>query len=119
MEIKLRPPPPPPHIHKAEICQDNRIILYEGVKLENQHTRKILGTLSWVYKPSDYSMVIGGGNPCWSYWSQDLHPTKTVRHRDAHSSAMSREVTSHPIRGLSMGVSSVPDDLEETGTYWT
>ena len=23
-------------------------------------------------------MVIGGGNPCWSYQSQDLHPAKTI-----------------------------------------
>ena len=37
-----------PHIHKAEIHQDKRIILYEGSKLGNQHTRKTLGTLSWV-----------------------------------------------------------------------
>ena len=27
-------------------------------KPENQHTRKTLGTLSWVYKPSNYPMVI-------------------------------------------------------------
>ena len=79
-----------PYIHNAEIRQDKRIILYEGSKLENQHTRKTLGTLSWVYKPSNYPMVIGGDNPCWSYRSQDLCPTKTVRHRDAHSSAKVR-----------------------------
>ena len=42
-----------PHIHKAKIRQDKRIILYGGSKLENQHTRKTLGMLSWVYKPSD------------------------------------------------------------------
>ena len=71
-----------PYIHKAEICQDKRIILYEGSKLENQHTRKTLGTLSWVYKPSDYPMVIRGSNPSWSYWSQDLRPAKTVRRRE-------------------------------------
>ena len=56
-----------PYIHKAEICEDKRNILFKGSKLENQDTRKTLGTLSWVYKPSDYPMVIGGGNPCWSY----------------------------------------------------
>ena len=38
-----------------------------------------LGTLSWVYKPSDYLMVIGPGSPCWSYQSQDLRPAKTAR----------------------------------------
>ena len=44
----------PPHIHNREIAQDNRIILSKGSKLENQHTRMTLGTLSWVYKPSDH-----------------------------------------------------------------
>ena len=47
----------PPHIHKAEIHQDSRTILFQGSKLENQHTRKTLGTLSWVYKPSDNPIV--------------------------------------------------------------
>ena len=60
----------PPHIHHTEKAQDNRIILSKGSKLENQHTRMTLGTLSWVYKPSDYPMVIGPGSPCWSYQSQ-------------------------------------------------
>ena len=69
----------PPHIHHIETAQDNRIILSKGSKLENQHTRMRLGTLSWVYKPSDYLMVIGPGSPCWSYQSQDLRPAKTVR----------------------------------------
>ena len=67
----------PPHIHHIETAQDNRIILSKGSKLENQHTRMTLGTLSWVYKPSDYLMVIGPGSPCWSYQSQDLRPAKT------------------------------------------
>ena len=49
----------PPHIHNTEIAQDNRIILSKGSKLENQHTRMTLGTLSWVYKPSDHPIVIG------------------------------------------------------------
>ena len=70
-----------------KIVQDNRIIFPKGSKLENQHTRMTLGTLSWVYKPSDYLMVIGPGSPCWSYQSQDLWPAKTTWHRDAHSSA--------------------------------
>ena len=48
---------------------------------KNQHTRKTLGTLSWVYKTSDYLMVIGPGSPCWSYQSQDLWPAKTVWRR--------------------------------------
>ena len=26
-----------------------------------------LGTLSWVYKTSNYLRVIGPGSPCWSY----------------------------------------------------
>ena len=49
----------PPHIHNTEIAQDNRIILSKESKLENQHTRMTLGTLSWVYKPSDHNIVIG------------------------------------------------------------
>ena len=61
-----------------EVCQDSKTILYQGLKLENQHTRKSLGTLGWVYKPSNNSMVFEASNPCWSYRSQDLHPTKTV-----------------------------------------
>ena len=67
----------PPHIHHTETAQDNRIILFKGSKLENQHTRKTLGTLSWVYKTSDYLRVIGPGSPCWSYLSQDIWPAKT------------------------------------------
>ena len=63
-----------------KIAQDNRIILFKGAKRENQHTRMTLGTLSWVYKPSDYLMVIGPGSPCWSYQSQDLRPAKTKWH---------------------------------------
>ena len=82
----------PPHIHYTEIAQDNRIILSKGSKLENQHTRMTLGTLSWVYKPSDYLMVIGPGSPCWSYQSQDLQPAKTERRQDAHSSTEMRFV---------------------------
>ena len=77
----------PPLIHHTETDQDNRIILSKGSKLENQHTRMTLGTLSWVYKLSDYLMVIGPGSPCWSYKSQDLRPAKTAQHRDTHSSA--------------------------------
>ena len=49
----------PPHIRNMKITQDSRIILATGLKRENQHTRRTLGTLSWVYKPSDYPMVIG------------------------------------------------------------
>ena len=77
----------PPHIHHTETAQDDRIILFKGSKLENQHTRKTLGTLSWVYKTSDYLMVIGPSSPCWSYQSQDLRPAKTEWCQDAHSSA--------------------------------
>ena len=51
-----------------------------------------LGTLSWVYKPSDYLMVIGPGSPCWLYQSQDLQPAKTEQRRDVHSSAEMRFV---------------------------
>ena len=61
--------------------------LSKGLKRENQHTRMTLGTLSWVYKASDYLMVIGPGSPCWSYQSQDPLPAKTARRRDAFSSA--------------------------------
>ena len=82
----------PPHIHHTETTQDNRIILFKGSKLENQHTRKTLGTSSWVYKPSNYLMVIGPGSPCWSYPLQDLWPAKTERRRDAHSSTEMRFV---------------------------
>ena len=49
----------PPHIHNMEIAQDKGIILSKGSKMENQHTRMTLGTLSWVYKPSDHPIVIG------------------------------------------------------------
>ena len=49
----------PPHIHNTKIARDKWIILSKGLKLENQHTRMTLGTLSWVYKPSNYLMVIG------------------------------------------------------------
>ena len=48
----------PSHM-QHKITQDSRIILATVLKLENQHTRRTLGTLSWVYKPSDYPMVIG------------------------------------------------------------
>ena len=68
----------PPNIHKAETRQDNKTILYQGQRLENQHTRKTLGTLSWVYKPSNHPVENGPSSPCWSYQSQDLHPAKTV-----------------------------------------
>ena len=74
----------PPHIHKAEISQDSKTILFQGLKLEDQHTKKTLGTLSWVYKPSDNPIVFGAGNPCWSYWSQDLRPTKTIKGIETH-----------------------------------
>ena len=69
----------PPHIYNAEVRQDSKTILFQGSKPEDQHTRKILGTLSWVYKPSNNPIVIGAGNPCWSYQSQDLRPTKTIQ----------------------------------------
>ena len=69
----------PPLIHHTETDQDNRIILSKGSKLENQHTRMTLGTLRWVYKLSDYLMVIGPDSPCWLYKSQDLWPAKTER----------------------------------------
>ena len=74
----------PPHIHNTEIHQDSKIILFQGSKPEDQHTRKTLGTLSWVYKPSDNPIVIGTSNLCWSYQSQDLHPTKTVKGIETH-----------------------------------
>ena len=68
-----------PHIPNTERHQDTKTILSQGSKLEKQHTRKTLRTLSWVYKPSDYPMVIRTGSPCWSYRLQDLCPTKTVK----------------------------------------
>ena len=55
-----------PFIHKTGEPQDKRIILYEGSKLEHEHTRKTLATLSWVYKHGDHPIVIRGGSPCWS-----------------------------------------------------
>ena len=70
----------PPYIHHTKTAQDNRIILFKGLKLENQHTRMTLRTLSWVYKTSNYLRIIGPGSPCWSYQSQDLRPAKTERH---------------------------------------
>ena len=74
----------PPHIHKAEIRQNSKTILFQGSKLENQHTRKTLGTLSWVYKPSNNPIVFGASNPCWSYQSQDLCPIKTIKGIETH-----------------------------------
>ena len=68
----------PPHIHKAELHQNSKTILSQVSKSEKQHTRKTLGTLSWVYKASDNPIVFGAGNPCRLYQSQDLHPTKTM-----------------------------------------
>ena len=69
----------PPHIHQSEKAQDNRIILSKGSKLENQHTRRTLGTLSWVYKPRDYLMVIGPGFLVGRTSRKDLQPAKTAR----------------------------------------
>ena len=40
-------------LHNSEILQDSRIISFQGLKLEAQHTRKTRWTLSWVYKHSD------------------------------------------------------------------
>ena len=68
----------PPHIHNAAIHWDSRTNLFQGSKQEDQHTRKTLGTLSRVYKPGDNPIVLGASNPCWSYQSQDLRPTKTM-----------------------------------------
>ena len=62
-----------PFIHKTGEPKDKRIILYEGSKLELQHTRKTLETLSWVYKDDDHPMVIGCGSPC----GHSVAPTKT------------------------------------------
>ena len=80
-----------PHIHNAVIRRDSSTNLFQGSKQEDQHTRKILGTLSQVYKPGDNPIVFIAGNPCWSYWSQDLCPTKTVGiesslHQNEHGS---------------------------------
>ena len=66
------------HIHNAAIHQDSKTSLFQGSKQEDHHTRKTLGTLSWVYKPGNNPIVFGASIPCWSYWSQDLRPTKTV-----------------------------------------
>ena len=68
----------PLHIHNAEIRQDSRIILFQESNPEDQHSRRMLGTLSWVYKPSNILMVVRGSNPCWSYRLQNLRPTKTI-----------------------------------------
>ena len=59
---------PKPHLlHTLNSSTRNiRIILYEGPKLELQHTRKTLGTLSWVFKEDNYSIVIGKDSPCGS-----------------------------------------------------
>ena len=73
-----------PHIHNAAIRQDSKTSLFQGSKQEDQHTRKTLGMLSWVYKPSDNPIVFGAGNPCWSYRSQDLRPTKTIKGIEMH-----------------------------------
>ena len=86
-----------PHIHNAKIRQNRKTFLFQGLKLEDQHTRKTLGTLSWVYKPSNNPIVIGAGNPCWSYQSQDLRPTRTIqkalRCTFLHQNAISSMIT--------------------------
>ena len=73
-----------PNIHNVEIHQDSKTILFQGSKLEDQYTRKTLRMPNRVYKPSDNPIVFGAGNPCWSYGSQDLHPTKTVKGVEMH-----------------------------------
>ena len=50
-----------PHIHNAAIRQDSKTSLFQGSKPEDQHTRKTLGTPSWVYKPSNNPIVFGVG----------------------------------------------------------
>ena len=56
-----------------------RIILYQGPKSELQHTRKTLGTLSWVFKEDDYSIVIRNGSPCSGSVSSLLKLTRHYR----------------------------------------
>ena len=41
-----------------------------------KHTRKTLGTLSWVFKEDDYSIVIGSGSPCSGSFSSLLKPAR-------------------------------------------
>ena len=48
----------------------------QGPKSELQHTRKTLGTLSWVSKEDDYFIVIGNGSPCSGSVSSLLKPTR-------------------------------------------
>ena len=55
-----------PFKHLKAAHKNRRIISYEGPKSELQNTRKTLGTLSWVFKEDDYSLVIGNDSPCGS-----------------------------------------------------
>ena len=62
MEIKTKTTPP--SYIKQQHTRTDRPFLYEGPKSELQHTRNTLGTLSWVFKEDDYSIVVGNGSPC-------------------------------------------------------
>ena len=65
-----------PLMHLTAAHKNIRFILYQGPKSELQHTRKTLGTLSWVFKEDDYSMVIGYSSPCSGSVSSLLKPTR-------------------------------------------
>ena len=85
MEIKPKPRP----LHTLNISTwEQTDYLYEGPKFELQHTRKTLGTLSWVFKEDDYSIVIGYGSPCSGSVSSLLKPARHDRRLQMEQVAM-------------------------------
>ena len=73
--MKIKPKPCPLHTLNSS-TQEHTDHLYQGPKSELQHTRKTLGTLSWVFKEDDYSIVIGNGSPCGSVCSHSNRGTE-------------------------------------------
>ena len=85
--MEIKPKPRPLHTLNSS-TQDQRNILYEGPKSELQHIRKTLGTLSWVFKEDDYSIVIGYGSPCSGSISSLLKPARHDRQLQTEQVAM-------------------------------
>ena len=63
MEIKLKPRP----LNALNSStQEHTVHFISGTNVGTSAHRKTLGTLSWVFKEEDYSIVIGNGSPCGS-----------------------------------------------------
>ena len=74
--MEIKPKPCPLHTLNSS-TREQTDHFYEGPKSELQHTRKTRGTLSWVFKEDDYSIVIGYGSLCSGIVSSLL---KLARH---------------------------------------